>query len=67
MSADVASHDEQISKPGEAKAACGSVQICSCNQDIVSYDELIGPWGVHVSSALYEGILLSQHLCEVLN
>lgn len=61
MSADVASRDVQISKLGEAKAARRSVQLCSCNQDIVSYDEFIGPWGVYVSSALHEGI------CEVLN
>lgn len=34
MSADVASHDVEVSKLG-AKAACGPVQLCSCNQDIV--------------------------------
>lgn len=49
MSADVESHDVQISKLGEAKAACGSVQLCSCNQDIVSYDGLIGEGSCQLS------------------
>lgn len=35
MSAGVALHDVQVSKLGGAKAACGPVQLCSCNQDIV--------------------------------
>lgn len=43
MSADVQSHDVDIPKLGEAKAARGSVQLCSCNQNILSCEGLIGP------------------------